>query len=306
MSSETETIRCDRVEGVLTITLSRPARLNAMTSAMRQELCDALDADDAVRAIVFTGDGRAFCAGFDLAEPATAGAASVFDHSHQVGIHAAGDDAAIASAERPPDGGGILALRLFACKKPLTAAVNGAAVGVGASLLLPMDVRIASSAARFGFVFSRRGIDPDACASWFLPRVVGISRALEWSLGGRVFDAAEALSGGLVREVCEPADLLARATAIAHDIADHTAPISVALTRRLMWDMLGAAHPIEAHRLESRAIASRAASADAAEGVAAFLDKRAPVFPCRISVDMPNLTGRRPANPSPVSIGDRS
>lgn len=275
-----ETIRWDLSGPVLTLTLYRPEKMNAMTRLMRRELCRALDladADDAVRAIVVTGAGRAFCAGFDLSEGSRA-----FD---------------TAAPERTPepgetagrDGGGVLALRLFACTKPLIGAINGAAVGIGASMLLPMDVRIASSDARFGFVFARRGIVPDACASWFLPRVVGISKALEWSLGGQVFDAAEALCGGLVKEVCEPAELLMRAQALALDIADNAAPVSVALTRQLMWRMLGAGHPMEAHRLESAALLARGGSADTAEGVASFKEKRPARFPDKVSTGMPGF-----------------
>lgn len=268
-----ETLHWDLAGPVLTLTLHRPDRMNAMTRAMRRELCEAIDradADDAVRAIVVTGAGRAFCAGFDLSEGANAFGA-----------------AAQAGDTPGRDGGGVLALRLFACTKPLIGAVNGAAVGIGASMLLPMDVRIASREARFGFVFARRGIVPDACASWFLPRVAGIAKALEWSLGGHVFDAAEALAGGLVSEVCEPGELLARAQALARQIAEHAAPVSVALTRQLMWRMLGAAHPMEAHRLESAALAARGASADTAEGVAAFKAKRPAHFPDKVSDGMP-------------------
>jgi enoyl-CoA hydratase/carnithine racemase len=181
----------------------------------------------------------------------------------------------------------MLALRLFASTKPLIGAVNGAAVGIGASMLLPMDTRLASTDARIGFVFARRGIVPDACASWFLPRVVGISRALEWSMGGRLLPAQEAHAGGLLREVCAPDELLKRATTLAHEIADHAAPVSVALTRQMMWRMLGAAHPMEAHRIESGFIAERGASPDSREGVASFLEKRAPAFPGRVTRDMP-------------------
>lgn len=270
-----ETIRWDRSGPVLTLTLYRPEKMNAMTRAMRRELCEAIDradADDAVRAIVVTGAGRAFCAGFDLSE-----GASAFSGAPDPDV-----------ADEPGrDGGGVLALRLFACTKPLIAAVNGAAVGIGASMLLPMDVRIAASDARFGFVFARRGIVPDACASWFLPRVVGISKALEWSLGGHVFDAAEAAAGGLVSAVCEPGDLLARAQALARGIAENAAPVSVALTRQLMWRMLGEGHPMAAHRLESTALAARGASADTAEGVASFRQKRPARFPDRVSDGMP-------------------
>jgi enoyl-CoA hydratase/carnithine racemase len=269
-----ETLLWERSGPVLTLTLNRPQALNAMTAQMRRELCLALDladADDAVRAIVFTGSGRAFCAGFDL----SAGAGAF--------------DAAQRPAENEPgrDGGGMLALRLFASTKPLIAAVNGAAVGIGASMLLPMDIRIASEDARIGFVFTRRGIVPDACASWFLPRVVGISRALEWSLGGRLLPAREALDGGLMREVWQPGQLLARARELAHEMADHTAPVSVALTRQMMWRMLGAGHPMAAHRLESAFIAARGSSPDSREGVASFLEKRPPEFTGRVSRDMP-------------------
>jgi len=269
-----ETLLWERSGSVLTLTLNRPRALNAMTPQMRGELCRALDladADDAVRAIVFTGSGRAYCAGLDL----SAGAGAF--------------DAARRAVEEEPgrDGGGVLALRLFASTKPLIGAINGAAVGIGASMLLPMDIRIASSEARIGFVFARRGIVPDACASWFLPRVVGISRALEWSLGGRLLSADEALAGGLVRELCPPEQLLARARALAHEIADHAAPVSVALTRQLMWRMLGAEHPMAAHRLESAFIAARGAAPDAREGVTSFLEKRPPEFSGRVSSDMP-------------------
>ncbi len=247
-----------------------------MNAAMRRELCAALaaaDADDAVRAIVFTGSGRAFCAGADLS-----GGAQTFDTAQR----AANDRAGL---EPGRDGGGVLALRLFACTKPLIAAVNGAAVGIGASMLLPMDIRIASSAARIGFVFARRGIVPDACASWFLPRVVGISRALEWSMEGRLLPAQEALEGGLLREVCAPEALLERARALALALCNDGAPVSIALTRQLMWRMLGAPHPMDAHRVESQLITQRGASTDAREGVRAFLDKRPAEFPGRVSTD---------------------
>ncbi|MCA0240049.1 MAG: enoyl-CoA hydratase/isomerase family protein [Proteobacteria bacterium] len=274
-----DTLQWAREGPVLTITLNRPQALNAMTAPMRRELCRALDladADDAVRAIVFTGAGRAYCAGADLSAGAT-----TFDPATQA-LHA--DET---GGDCGRDGGGLLALRLFASTKPLIAAVNGAAVGVGASMLLPMDIRIASREARIGFVFTRRGIVPDACASWFLPRVVGIGRALEWSLSGRLLAADEALAGGLLRELCAPDELLPRARALALEIADNAAPVSVALTRQMMWRMLGAAHPMEAHRVESRAIAQRGATADAREGVAAFLEKRAPHFPGRVGADLP-------------------
>jgi enoyl-CoA hydratase/carnithine racemase len=185
------------------------------------------------------------------------------------------------------DGGGRVTLRIFNCLKPVIGAINGPAVGIGATMLLPMDVRLASSSARFGFVFARRGITPEACSSWFLTRVVGISRALEWTMTGRVFEAAEALAGGLVRQVLAPDDLMPAAYALAHEIADNAAPVSVALTRQMMWRMLGAQHPMEAHRVDSRAIYSRGAASDAKEGVMAFLEKRPAHFANRVSEDMP-------------------
>lgn len=269
-----DTLLLQREGGVLTVTLHRPQVLNAMTAAMRDELCravDLADADDAVRAVVFTGSGRAFCAGFDLSAGDTA-----FDPA-----------ARPADAAPGRDGGGVLALRLFASHKPLIAAVNGAAVGIGASMLLPMDIRIASEDARLGFVFARRGIVPDACASWFLPRVAGIANALAWTVSGRLLTAREAMAGGLLSEVLASADLLPRAQALAREIAEHAAPVSVALTRQLMWRMLGAAHPMQAHRVESRLIAERGAAADAREGVRAFLDKRPPRFTGTATADMP-------------------
>lgn len=277
-STPAPTLLAQRDGPVLTLTLNRPDALNSMTAQLRSEFCAALDradADDEVRAIIVTGAGRAFCAGADLSR-----GASTFDKIGQApefGEHA-----------RERDGGGVLALRLFACKKPLIAAVNGAAVGIGATMVLPMDIRIASSEARFGYVFARRGIVPDACASWFLPRVVGIARALQWTMSGRVFPAAEALASGLVSEVCEPQLLLTRARAIALEIAENAAPVSIALTRQMLWRMLGASHPMEAHRLESRAIAARGKSGDAQEGVRAFLEKRTARFPGLVSRDMPD------------------
>ncbi len=264
---------------VLTVTLDRPDRLNAFTLRMADELIaafDRADADDEVRAVVVTGAGRAFCAGADLAE-----GGATFDY-----------DARSGRSELPDpdrDRGGLVALRIFASLKPVIGAINGAAVGVGATMTLPMDVRMAADTARFGFVFARRGIVPEAASSWFLPRVVGISRALEWASTGRVFDAAEAREGGLVRSVHAPDALLPAAYALAREIADNTAPVSVALTRQMMWRMLGADHPMEAHRVDSRAIIERGRSADTHEGVAAFLEKRDAVFPDRVSADMPGF-----------------
>lgn len=260
---------------ILTITLNRPEKLNAFTRTMLDELLDALDradADDDVRAIIFTGAGKGFCAGADL----SAGAKS-FD--------------ADARDDRPSglnrDGGGILTLRLYDCLKPVIAAVNGAAVGVGATMQLPMDIRIASDKARFGFVFARRGIVPEACSSWFLPRVVGISKALEWSYSGKVFGAGEALRGGLVSEVVTTEELLPRARQIAREIASETSSISVTLIRHMMWKMLGADHPMEAHKLDSRGVYHLGRGADAREGVNSFLEKRLPEFPNKVSEDLP-------------------
>ena len=274
-----ETLHYEVANHILTLTLNRPDKLNALTKLMRRELCAALDiadADDAVRAIIVTGAGRSFCAGFDLS-----GGASSFD------LLGKPVDTDPEGLEHGRDGGGVLALRLFACTKPLIAAVNGAAVGIGVSMQLPMDIRIASSEARFGFVFNRRGVMPDACATWFLPRVVGISRALEWTYSGRILSADEALAGGLVSRVVAPDVLLSTARAIAAEIAAKSAPVSVALTRQAMWRLLGADHPMAANILESQGIAARGASADAREGVSAFLEKREAVFTDRVSTEMP-------------------
>ncbi len=262
-------------DAVLTITLNRPDKLNAFTRTMLAELLDALDladADDDIRAIVFTGAGRAFCAGADL----SAGA-DTFD----------ADKRPDRDSGLNRDGGGLLTLRLYECRKPLIAAVNGAAVGVGATMQLPMDIRIASDQARYGFVFARRGIVPEACSSWFLPRIVGISQALAWCYSGRVFPAEEALAGGLVSEVVPADALLARARAIAGEIASETSAVSVTLIRHMMWRMLGADHPMEAHKLDSRGVYYCGRGPDAKEGVASFLEKRAPRFPGRVSADLP-------------------
>jgi len=259
---------------ILTLTLNRPDKLNAFTERMCGELiaaCDAADADDAVRVIVVTGAGRGFCAGADLS-----GGGGTFDYSGQP-----------APIDRHRDGGGLVALRLFECRKPIIAAINGPAVGVGATMTLPMDVRIASSAARFGFVFARRGIVPEACSSWFLPRVVGISQALEWTYSGRVFGAEEALAGRLISRVVEPAALLPTAYSLAREIADNTSAVSVALTRAMLWRMLGADHPMEAHKIDSQAIFATGRNADAAEGVSSFLHKRPPRFTLSPTRDMP-------------------
>jgi enoyl-CoA hydratase/carnithine racemase len=278
-----ETIQFAVEDGIATITLNRPDRLNAFNTQMMQEMIaafDITDADDAVRAVIVTGAGRGFCAGADLS-----GGAQTFDYSKRNEM--VRDEDKVGAVHR--DGGGLLTLRIFDSLKPVIAAVNGPAVGIGATMQLAMDIRIASEAARFGFVFARRGIAPEAASSYFLPRIVGISQALDWCYSGKVFPASEALAGGLVRSVHTPEDLLPAARAIAREIADNTAPVSVSLIRQMMWRGLGLNHPMEAHRIDSRAIQSRGASKDAQEGVSAFLEKRPPVYPDRVSTDLPDI-----------------
>jgi enoyl-CoA hydratase/carnithine racemase len=283
-----ETITYEISECILTITLNRPEKLNAFTAVMARELIDAFeraDADDEVRAIIVTGAGRAFCAGADL----SAGGAT-FDRMarrDRPGLPKRPDGSPDLSDEAARDGGGRVSLRIFSSLKPVIAAVNGPAVGVGVTMQLPMDIRLASQDARFGFVFARRGIVCEACSSWFLPRIVGISKALEWNFSGRVFSAEEALAGRLVNAVYPAGDLMPAARAVAREIADNTAPVSVALIRQMMWRMLGADDPMEAHKVDSRAIFARGASADVREGVTAFLEKRAPQFSDKVSRDLP-------------------
>lgn len=263
---------------VATITLNRPDRLNAFTGTMMNELIDAFDrtdADDAVRAVIVTGAGRGFCAGADLGSGGDTFAKGGSDVQTDVGV--------------PRDGGGLVSLRIYDSKKPVIGAINGAAVGVGVTMTLPMDIRIASEHAKFGFVFARRGIVPEACSSWFLPRLVGISQAAEWCYSGRVFPAGEAFDGGLVRSVHAADDLLSAARLIADDIAENSSPVSVALTRQMLWRMLGAAHPMEAHRADSRGIALRGPSADAREGVESFLEKRPAAYTNRVSDELPDV-----------------
>lgn len=270
------------VEGpVALVTLHRPEKMNAFTRTMMAELIDAMDeadGDDRVRAVVFTGHGdRAFCAGADLTPE---GGGHVFSDPNPV------EDL---SDERVRDGGGRLTLRLFDVKKPLISACNGVAVGVGATMQLPMDMRLASENARFGFVFARRGITPEAASSWFLPRLVGMPTALEWCMTGRIFDAAEALDKGLVRSVHSQAELLPAAFALAHEIAENTSAVSVAMTRAMLWRLSAAEHPMAAHRIDSRAIYRLSRSADAREGVQSFLEKRRPAYPDRVSDAMPDF-----------------
>ena len=270
-------------DAVATITLNRPEKMNAFTAQMRDDLVaafDETDADDAVRAVIITGAGRAFCAGADLSS-----GGKTFDYAARA--DAAREAYKVGDVYR--DGGGIVTLRIFNSLKPVIGAINGAAVGIGMTMQLPMDIRLASTDARFGFVFARRGITPEAASSWFLPRLVGMQTALEWCFTGRVFAAQEALDKGLVRSLHAPLDLLPAARALAREIADNTAPVSIALTRQMLWRMAGAEHPMLAHRIDSRAIQARGQSADAREGVSSFLDKRAPVYPNTVSGDMPDF-----------------
>jgi enoyl-CoA hydratase/carnithine racemase len=288
---EFETIRYEVEDRILTITLNRPERLNAFNGRMQREMVEALDlsdADDEVRAVIVTGEGRGFCAGADLEK-----GAETFDYDNQ-------DDQAkaerVASEGRDTDdlswmrdGGGLLTLRIYESNKPIIAAINGPAVGIGVTMTLPMDIRLASTNARIGFVFSRRGIVPEACSSYFLPRLVGVSQALEWAYSGRVFEAEEAVAGGLVRSLHEPDELLPAARAIAAEIAENTSAISVTMIRHMMWRMLGADHPMEAHKIDSRGIFHLGRGADAHEGVVSFLEKRPAEFGLRPSQDMPEF-----------------
>ncbi len=277
-----ETILLDIEGGIATITLNRPDKLNAFNGQMMSEMIaafDRTDADDAVKVVIVTGAGRGFCAGADLS-----GGAKTFDYDSRAG-EGVGDK--VANVHR--DGGGLLTLRIYQSLKPVIAAVNGAAVGIGVTMQLAMDIRLASENARFGFVFARRGIAPEACSSFFLPRLVGIQQALEWCYSGRVFPAAEALAGGLVRSVHAPEDLLPAAQALAREIVDNTAPVSVSLIRQMMWRGLSMSHPMEAHRADSRAVQARGRAGDALEGVSSFLEKRQPVYPDKVSSDLPDI-----------------
>ena len=278
-------IKLEKEDGVAILTLYRPEKMNAFTGKMMQEMIaafDITDADDDVKAVIVTGDGeRAFCAGADLSS-----GAKTFDYD------ARSSDGEAGRTQREDiqrDGGGRVTLRIFESLKPVIGAINGAAVGIGATMQLPMDIRIASDNARFGFVFNKRGINPEAASSWFLPRLVGISKALEWCYTGRVFPASEALAGGLVSEVVPLADLMGRARELAREIADNTAPVSNALTRQMMWRMLGASHPMDAHIVDSASIYERGQSPDAKEGVMSFLEKRPAKYEGSVSKDMPTF-----------------
>ena len=276
-----ETITYEVADGIATLTLNRPERLNALDAAMERELLwiwDRVDDDDDVRAVVVTGAGRAFCAGYDLSGGT---GFDVFERAKERGTEE------LRPGDVPRDSGGLIAVRMFRCLKPIVAAINGVGVGFGATFPLPMDVRLASETARWGFVFSRRGMCMDAASSWFLPRAVGLQKALEWSLSGRIFDAQEALAAGLVHSLHAPDALLPAAYEMARSLVAESAPVSVALNRQLLWQMAGAAHPMDAHRMESIYIAERGPSADAREGAESFLEKRPPRFPQTVSGDLP-------------------
>ena len=267
-----EHIELEIADGIATIWMNRPDKMNAFTELMRYEIIDALDhtdADDDVRAVIFTGRGRAFCAGADL--------------SSGEGTFSRGGSDIVGRNGVPRDGGGTVSLRIYDSKKPVIGAINGAAVGVGVTMTLPMDIRLASTAAKFGFVFSRRGIVPEAASSWFLPRLVGISQAMEWVASGEVFPAEEAMAGGLVRSVHEPDDLLPAAYALARRLTESSSPVSIAVARKMMWRMLGADHPMAAHKVDSRGILERGRSEDVKEGINSFFEKRAPQFPDKVS-----------------------
>jgi len=271
-------ILLDISDGIATITLNRPDKLNAFTGTMMHEVIDAFDrtdADDNVKVVIVTGAGKGFCAGADLSSGGDTFARGGSDVQTKQGV--------------PRDGGGLVSLRIFNSLKPVIGAINGAAVGVGVTMTLPMDIRMASENARFGFVFAKRGIVPEACSSYFLPRIVGIQQATEWVFTGRVFPAQEAKDARLVRSVHPADELLPAARELAREIADNTAPVSVALSRRMLWRMLGASHPMDAHRADSRGIQERGRSNDSKEGVVSFLEKRAANYPDRVSDGLPDI-----------------
>ncbi|SIO48889.1 Enoyl-CoA hydratase [Burkholderia sp. GAS332] len=275
-----KTIRFEVARGIATVTLNRPEKLNAANAEMFNELIEAfdgVDADDQIRAVIVTGSGRAFWAGIEvqsLRSAATADSPRSPDRRPDE-LH-----------EVTRDPGGLVTLRIFNCRKPVIAAINGPAVGFGATMPLAMDMRLASRNAKFGFVFARRGIVLEAASSYFPPRLVGIATALEWCFSGSIFDAKIAQSEGLVKAVYEPDDLLPPAMGYAREIADNTPPVSIAMTREMLWRGLG--HPMEAHRIENRGLGSRLQSCDAQEAIASFLEKWTAVFHDRVSADMPN------------------
>jgi enoyl-CoA hydratase/carnithine racemase len=277
-----EAIRFEADGPTLTITLNRPEKLNAYTAQMGAELADAFhraDADDAVRVVILTGEGRGFCAGADI----SAGAGSFDTTEGGAGAKNFGDG----RAQGARASGASFTHAMFNCRKATIAAFNGPAVGVGITLALPTDIKVASTAARFGFVFARRGLAPEAASAWFLPQLVGLPQALRWCLTGNVFNADEALRGGLVSEVVEPDRLLPRAAEIAAEIAANTAPVSIALTRSLLWRFASADLPFDLLKIDGPMAQALGAGADVKEGVSAFLEKRSPVFPGRVSAHMP-------------------
>tara|TARA_B100000676_G_scaffold13871_1_gene12526 strand:+ start:818 stop:1696 length:879 start_codon:yes stop_codon:yes gene_type:complete len=279
-----ETIKYEVKDKILTITLNRPDRLNAFTGQMMNDLISAFDSasnDDEVRVVIVTGEGRGFCAGADLG----AGEAT-FNRDENPRAKKTDDKD---NLEWLRDGGGRTTLAIYDCSKPIIAAINGPAVGVGVTMTLPMDIRLASEEAKFGFVFARRGLVPEAASSWFLPRIVGISKSLEWTFSGKVFDAEEALKGGLIRSIHSKDSLLDEAKKIANEIIENTSPVSVSMTRQMLWKMLGADHPMEAHKVDSRAIYELGKGEDTKEGVNSFLEKRPPEFPSKVSKDMPDF-----------------
>ena len=282
---EFETILYEIKDKVLTITLNRPERLNAFTGQMMDDLIEAFDKagkDDEIRVIIVTGAGRGFCAGADLGAGANT-------FNREVRNNRGETEGIKDNPEWMRDGGGRTTLAIFDCPKPIIAAFNGPAVGVGVTMTLPMDIRIASEEARFGFVFARRGLVPEAASSWFLPRIVGIGKALEWTFSGKVFSAEEAKDGGLIRSVHPANKLMDEAYKLAQEIIDNTSPVSVALTRQMLWKMLGADHPMEAHKVDSQLIYELGKAEDAKEGVKSFLEKRSPKFPSKVSRDMPKF-----------------
>ena len=278
-----ETIKYEIDNNILTITLNRPDKLNAFTGQMMDELIFAFDSagkDDEVRVIIVTGEGRGFCAGADLSSGNNTFNRDIRNNKGDQEDHKK-------DPEWIRDGGGKTTLSIFECPKPIIAAINGPAVGVGVTMTLPMDIRLASEDAKFGFVFARRGLVPEAASSWFLPRLVGISKALEWTYSGKVFNATEAKEGGLIRSIHKPEELLNEARLLANEIIQSSSSVSVSLTRQMLWRMLGADHPMEAHKIDSRLIYELGRGEDVKEGVNSFLEKRSPDFPNKVSEDMP-------------------
>jgi enoyl-CoA hydratase/carnithine racemase len=282
-----QTIRYEVSEGILTVTLHRPEQMNAFTPQMANELIDAFQrasADDAVRAIIVTGAGKAFCAGMDLSAPGNVFGLDESLRPTLEDMHERLEDPAIVSGVR--DTGGRVTLAIYECTKPVICAINGAAVGIGATMTLAMDIRLASEKARIGFVFGKIGIVPEACSSWFLPRIVGIQQALEWVYTADIFDAQEALRGRLVKAVFPPEQLLEEARKLARKIVDNRSPVAVALTRQMLYRNAAQPHPVAAHRVDSLAMFYTSVG-DGKEGVRAFLEKRAPEFSSRASADLP-------------------